>query len=77
MRCRGSIAILDIPVVFGTQKHQRVKTFPIGLLFKDEIFAAVSHTAFPIVNETLSNHETAGMTNEELFLFLIFQIAKI
>lgn len=68
-------AILDIPVVYGKTRHSMVKTHPVGLFFNEEIIVAVSHASFPIVNETFSNPETKSMTNEELFLHLLFHIA--
>ena len=69
-------AILDIPIVYGKARHQRVKTYPIGVFFKDGVFLVVSHTSFPIVNEILSQEETLEMSNESVFLLLLYSISK-
>ncbi len=70
-------AIFDIPVVYGGAKHQRVKTYPVGLFFKEGAFIAISHISFPIISETLADPEMKGITNEELFLHLVFSISKV
>jgi len=70
-------AIFDIPVVYGGIKHQRVKTYPVGLYFREGVFIAVSHASFPIVGEIMEDPEMKDVTNEELFLNMVFSIAKI
>lgn len=69
-------AIFDIPVVYGKARHQRVKTYPIGVFFKEGVFVVVSNSSFPIVNEILSQEESLDMTNESLFLLLLYSISK-
>ncbi len=70
-------AIFDIPTVSRSARHQRVKTVPVGIYYNADLFIAVSNTSFAVISDILSDPDAVKTENEELFLRLMFEVAKI
>lgn len=70
-------AIFDIPLASGSTTNQQIKTNPVGIYFREGIFVVVSNTQFPLVVQTLEDPETMAISNEQLFLRIVYSNAVI
>lgn len=70
-------AFLDIPVSYGGTKHQRIKTYPLGIFFNEHYFVAVSHKAFVNIETMMSDPANSEVPNEGLLLLIMKHVAEI